>query len=404
LCDTNIAKFGAVDLGAGPGFEGLRQRFPGRDQPYLRRLLGRPPGIPADRVLRLFLGISGEIERKTLIHSRLLPAPATLPTEDPSVDDEWMNAVLRVRLQEPRREAAWHLRGNIRIARWRPWIVANGRLLLDATADYESVPAVPVWPHYFKTLYRKPARRLPRALLLRHSSDGNYWHLLNDVMPRVPMAEAIGIDKTVPVVVSERFRRRFLQQLNDLDFFRGRPVVVQSEDEIFQCDELFVLQPAEFAPDWTAAMVARIPAAPVAGAPAGRLYCRRVAATATGRIAENSAEIEQLFRSAGFSIVDSAAMNIPEQKAAFQHAEIVAGINGAAFANALFRQGRPLTIGALISSNLLSSAVPTFAKAFGFRFVGHLVPAAGADRASPIVIPRETALRLIDRLTRHPPA
>ena len=45
-------------------------------------------------------------------------------------------------------------------------------------------------------------------------------------------------------------------------------------------------------------------------------------------------------------------MTLNQQKAIFEKAEIIAGINGAAFTNALFRYNRPLTIGALISSNL----------------------------------------------------
>ena len=70
---------------------------------------------------------------------------------------------------------------------------------------------------------------------------------------------------------------------------------------------------------------------------------------------ENSLEIEEIFRSAGFAVVDPASMTLNQQKAIFQNAEIIAGINGAAFTNALFRHNKPLTIGALISSNWMST-------------------------------------------------
>jgi capsular polysaccharide biosynthesis protein len=217
------------------------------------------------------------------------------------------------------------------------------------------------------------------------------------------MADAIGVDPEIPVIVSERFHRHHTRLLEGADLFRERPLVVQSLDEILQCDELFVMQPGEFEPEWATA-VAGMTAADAAGSASRRLYCRRMPTAAGGRNVENNLEIEELFLAAGFSVIDPAGMTIAEQKAAFQDAEIVAGVNGAAFANAVFRVGRPLTIGALISSNLLSSTVPTFAKVHGFRFIGHVVPATGTDRASPIVIPRETALRLIERLIQPSPA
>jgi capsular polysaccharide biosynthesis protein len=92
-------------------------------------------------------------------------------------------------------------------------------------------------------------------------------------------------------------------------------------------------------------------------------------------------------------------MTLNQQKAIFENAEIIAGINGAAFANALFRYDKALTIGALMSSNWMSTTFPTMAKVFGFNYIGFVVPAAAADGPqASILVPPDTVSRLIERL------
>ena len=91
-------------------------------------------------------------------------------------------------------------------------------------------------------------------------------------------------------------------------------------------------------------------------------------------------------------------MTLNQQKAIFEKAEIIAGINGAAFTNALFRYNRPLTIGALISSNWMSTTLPTMAKVFGFGYTGFVVAPVADGTSSPVLVPPDTARRLIERI------
>jgi capsular polysaccharide biosynthesis protein len=114
---------------------------------------------------------------------------------------------------------------------------------------------------------------------------------------------------------------------------------------------------------------------------------------------ENAQEVEDLFRAAGFAIVDPAAMTIAEQKTVFQSAEIIGGIGGAAFANTRFRHDKPLTIGILMASSAMSTEIPAFAKAFGFRFFGQVFPSAGPLRAASVQIPRDMVCSLIEHIT-----
>jgi capsular polysaccharide biosynthesis protein len=143
-------------------------------------------------------------------------------------------------------------------------------------------------------------------------------------------------------------------------------------------------------------VVARIPAEPPDAFGSPYIYCRRKAESSIGRTVENSLEIEEIFRSAGFAVVDLAILTLNQQKAIFEHAEVIAGINGAAFANALFRYDKPLTIGALISSNYMTTTFSTMAKVFGFNYAGFVVPAMGDGIHGSILVPPDTASRLIE--------
>ena len=86
-------------------------------------------------------------------------------------------------------------------------------------------------------------------------------------------------------------------------------------------------------------------------------------------------------------------MTLNRQKAIFERAEIIAGVNGAAFANALFRYDKPLAVGALISANWLSTTFPTMAKVFGFSYAGLVIPPVGDDLGAALLVPPDTAKR-----------
>ena len=175
-------------------------------------------------------------------------------------------------------------------------------------------------------------------------------------------------------------------------------MIVQPEKHTLFCKELFLLRPGEFARHWTPGVVARIPADPLAASGSRYVYCRREPESSIGRTADNSLEIEEIFRAAGFAVVDPAPMTLGQQKAIFEQAEVIAGINGAAFANALFRHDKPLTIGALISANLLSTTLPTMAKVFGFGYAGLVVAPVADGPNSPVLVPPDTVSRLIERV------
>jgi Glycosyltransferase 61 len=375
-----------------------RHRFTYLDHPYLRELQGQRLPLSLDNMLRKGLALRAGEEREALIYYRSLPAPAHLDTEDPFVDDELLAAAIRIRAGKPRWEAAWHLRGDIRVALGtHPLVFFNNRFV-PGSVGFSEGPPLPILQNYARRLMGRPTVHVDRALLLRDSWDHNYWHLLQDILPRLIMAEAIDIDPAIPIVVSETLMKCHGNRLSGTPFLKERPVIVQPEGHTLCCREVFLLRPAPLARHWTPGVMARIPAEPGVAFGSRYIYCRREPESSWGRTAENSLEIEEIFRSAGFAVIDPAPMTLNRQKAIFQHAEVIAGINGAAFANALFRDGKPLTIGALISSNWMSTTFPTMAKVFGFSYAGFVVAPIADGVTASILVPPDTVRRLIERV------
>jgi Glycosyltransferase 61 len=378
-----------------------KRPFPTRDYSFLRELRGQKAPFSLDKILRKALRLNAAEERKALLYYGPLPAPSRLATEDPFVDDELLTALIRIRAGKPRWEAAWHLRGDIRVAPGHPLVFVNNRFVPGSAGFNEDLAYSSAWKNYARRLMGLPTLRVDRAILLRDFWDGNYWHLLHDILPKLVMAEAIGLDPTIPVVVSATLMNRHGDRMSGTNFLQGRTVIVQPEKHTLCCKELFLLRPGEFARHWTPGVVARIPAEPNFALGSRYIYCRREPESSIGRTADNSLEIEEIFRAAGFAVVDPAPMTLGQQKAIFEQAEVIAGINGAALANALFRHDKPLTIGALISSNLMSTTLPTMAKVFGFGYTGFVVPPVADGPNSPVLVPPDTVRRLIERVLKR---
>lgn len=372
-------------------------RIPSRDHVFLRELHGQRPRRSFEKILRKALRVGADVEREARIYYRVLPAPALLGTKDPYVDDDLLAALIQIRGRRARWEAAWHLRGNIRVTPGHPLVFVSNCFFPASEGFDEDMKTSPIWRNYARRLIGRPTLCVDRAILLRDFWE-NYWHLLHDILPRLVMAEAINIDPTIPVVVSENMMKWHGKRLSDTPFLKGRKVIVQPEFHTLCCKELFLLRPGEFAQHWTERVVTRIAEDRSAASGSRYIYCRREPGSAAGRTLENSLEIEEIFKSAGFAVVDPAPMTLNQQKAIFEKAEIIAGINGAAFTNALFRYNRPLTIGALISSNWMSTTLPTMAKVFGFGYTGFVVAPVADGTSSPVLVPPDTARRLIERI------
>lgn len=114
-----------------------QRRFPIPDRPFLRELQRQTPLPSLGKIFRKALQRRAGQEHKALVYFHSLPAPSKLDTEDPFVDDELLAAVIRIRARKPRWEAAWHLRGDFRIAPKFPLVFVNNRFVPGSASFYE---------------------------------------------------------------------------------------------------------------------------------------------------------------------------------------------------------------------------------------------------------------------------
>ena len=100
----------------------------------------------------------GAKEREALLYYRMMPAPATLHTEEPFVDDELLSALIRVRSARPRWEAAWRLRGDIRVAPDYPLVFVDNRFV-SGSATFDEDVAISISRNYARLLLGRPTFR-----------------------------------------------------------------------------------------------------------------------------------------------------------------------------------------------------------------------------------------------------
>ena len=132
------------------------------------------------------------------------------------------------------------------------------------------------------------------------------------------MAEAIDLDPTIPVVVSETLMKRNGDRLSGTSFLKGRTGDRPAGKTYSLLQRAFSAAARGVRPSLDAER----------GGPHPRGTPRRIrfaihllpreAESSAGRTAENNLEIEEMFRSAGFAVVDPATMTLNRQKAIFR--------------------------------------------------------------------------------------
>lgn len=200
---------------------------------------------------------------------------------------------------------------------------------------------------------------LEEAICLVGNFSWNLYHLLYEVMIKLPQIDARGLPQDVPLLVDAVVAqvpafRRMLDMLNRA----GRPVVFLEARQRCRVGRLHVLSAPNFIPpnmvvdrdmgpsdtcfDRAAlqalrdAMLAAV--APSAGAdrlPRRVFLSRR---KASGRRHFNEAEVLDVLQGHGFVEVFPEDLSLDDQIALFARAEMIAGGSGAAFTNLLFCQ------------------------------------------------------------------
>jgi hypothetical protein len=181
------------------------------------------------------------------------------------------------------------------------------------------------------------------AVLISPESQ-NYYHWLNDVLPRIKLYEAV-FDQVDHFCISSNVPQKFLDILVDLGISAEKIVLVK-ENEKLHFDYLFVssLPGSEGrSPRWAADYLRnKLIKTPAIAHPFKKLYFKR--GNGLERNILNEESLVLMLQNNGFDTIDPDELTIPEQINLMQQAKIVVSAHGAALSNLLFNNDKTTVI------------------------------------------------------------
>lgn len=191
----------------------------------------------------------------------------------------------------------------------------------------------------------KAVIRLPRTLrrvdelALLVGGNGNYYHDTVDFVSALAIAEGLGIDRRVPLVVNAEPAPHLIELLGLLGYGDSRLFKV-GRDAPMHFDRLLVTSRLAAGGQWFDPMLAawyrRRLVEPLGEPPVSRrkLYLSR--AGTTRRRLSNEAEVVAALEPLGYEIIRPEAMSVREQLTLFAQASHIVGATGAALTNMIY--------------------------------------------------------------------
>lgn len=306
--------------------------------------------------------------------------------------DAALDARLAAESAAPHVAWAYRYDGDLLIEPRYGYAIDGAAQLLDVSMPFSEWSRDPRWRHLIGfpsvtsvlagRVRRSRQLRLDAVISLRFYWDDNYFHLLNDILPRLRMADELGVPKYVPVLVGHKLAGQpFFRELAAGGRLDGRPVVEQGDRFVAARSAYFLRPPADVAGAAFAADLLGAPARPVG---ARRVFVNRAAGSRRSIV--NFADLEPVLARFGFEVVDTDGWSLADQVARFSAAEYVAGVHGAGLANMIFRRGAPCSVFEIFPPD---EALPYYAQLssrLGFAYAamtGAAAPGPVVDRWQP---------------------
>jgi hypothetical protein len=208
--------------------------------------------------------------------------------------------------------------------------------------------------------------REDRVISLRFLWEDNYFHFLNDILPRLKMADDAGISRDVPVVIGERLARQAFFQTSFSDgTMNGRRIIVQDRSTFVAAKEVVLIRPLSLTRDNLVYVADLLGAAPE---PEGnrRLFLTR--SKSRGRYVANLPDLVPVLARFGVEVVDADGLTLGQQVELFGSAEVVVGIHGAGLGNLIFRRNAECALIEIFPPEEISLWFPWLAYQLGFTY------------------------------------
>jgi hypothetical protein len=230
--------------------------------------------------------------------------------------------------------------------------------LYDFTNDYTSEELngrTYIWPHRHRIAWLMPTisrREFDRAACFTDACASNYAHWMTEVLPRINLFCRTEESIEVPLIVDSGLHRNLMESLRAV-VGNTREIIALPTGTSIKVEHLSLTSATGYVPFERRSNRAKNHShgrfSPFAllglrqclqekldapsGASTRRVFIRRNSGI---RNITNAREIEELFVSRGFSVVEPEFLTHSEQIALFSNADVVAGATGAAMANLIF--------------------------------------------------------------------
>jgi len=201
-----------------------------------------------------------------------------------------------------------------------------------------------LWRNPFYTFTKTLKKVEGTGAVLISPESHNYYHWLNDVLPRIKLYESV-LDQIDHFCISSLVPAKFLEVLLDFGIPANKILLVNYGEKL-HFDHLFVasLPGSEGrSPRWAIDYIReRLIKPPVSAKPLKKIYFKR--GNGTDRKLLNEESIIGLLKNNGFEIIEPGTLSIAEQVNLVQQAKIIVSTHGAALSNLLFSRDNLLVI------------------------------------------------------------
>jgi len=201
-----------------------------------------------------------------------------------------------------------------------------------------------LWKNPFYTFTKNFKRIDGIGAVLISPESHNYYHWLNDVLPRIKLYEAV-LDEIDHFCISSDVTPKFLEVLSNFGIPANKILLIKQGEKL-RFDHLYVssLPGSEGrSPQWAIDYLRdKLIKSPGPAKPAKKIYFKR--GINSDRRILNEDSIINTLKNNGFEIIDPVKLTIHEQINLMQQAKIVVSAHGAALSNLLFSQNNLMVI------------------------------------------------------------
>lgn len=290
--------------------------------------------------------------------------------------------------------------GNIMLDTTLGWAVEGRRVLHFSNTSLVEQMFTPHLPNFFRWLINRRRATYYPELVWMPFGMGNYWHFLNDFMGAMYLLQAVVAERCPPILIHESLAgtRFFKELLSYSTFLSGLTYVTYTDNEWIRCDRLITARTyfgtRESLHDAISLLDKR---PPVTTQPLDKIFISRSHTAA--RNLSNIQEVEALFTSHGFRIVQFDSLRVYEQIDLVNSAKVIAALHGAGMVNLAFHQHpTDVTVIEIIPEDYINPCYAFLAEEMGMNY--HVV---GAGERNPADLfrypmPLEKLERVLQRL------